>query len=252
MKKHAASFIILVMIMILSLFLVSCNFKKAGEDTNTWEDPKGDAPDKTYPLSDGTVQSLKALDIVRVKAEGKDGAIHVVFTLNDSFDDFYSQVDKSGKIHTSSMAEVYIDTDNSTGTGGAPPVSGGASRPLKGYDVYVSAMPSLKYKNKNGTEGAVSGDTFIDTKNQEMTGYGATYFIKKVPTKDNALEFDTKLWHANKSKYSSAKGDTFDMRIPYAWLGLKPGDTVRICYREMGQNPASGISISDDKLLRLE
>lgn len=257
MNKHAARLIIPAIIM--ALFLSSCDFFsgvsdriKGGEETNTWEDPRGDSPDKVYPLKDGNMQALKALDITKVSAAGKDGALHVTFTLSDSLDDFYSQVDKDGKIHTMSMAEVYIDTDNDASTGGPPPVSGDATRQLTGYDVYVSAMPSLKYKKKDGTEGAVSGDTFMDTKTHEMTGYYAMYFIKQVPATGKALEFNTQTWHANKRKYSSAQGKTLELSVPYEWIGVKAGNTVRICYRDMAQAPASGKSVSEDKLLKLE
>jgi hypothetical protein len=172
--------------------------------------------------------------------------------VSDSFEDLYSQVDKDGKVHTMSMVELYIDTDNSKGTGGPPPVSGDATRPLEGYDVYISAMPSLKYKRGDGTEGTVSGDTFIDTNKQEMTGIQATFFVRQVPATDTALEFDTKPWHANKKRYSSIKGDSLEIRLPYEWFGLKAGDTVRLCFREMGQGAATGKSISEDKLLKLE
>jgi hypothetical protein len=223
-----------------------------GEKSNAWEDPSGDVRERLYPQQDGTVLKLPALDIVEVTAEGKEGALYVAFEIKDTFDDFFSYRDNAGRIHNMTMVELYIDTDNNAGTGGTPAASGDSPRPLEGYDVYIVATPSLMYKEKDGTKGAISGNTFIDTDEQEPLEYYATYFIKQVPAAESAVEFDTKTWHQNKRRYSSVTSDTLNIRVPYEWLGLKAGDTVRLCFKEMGQGAGTGKSFSEDKYLELK
>jgi hypothetical protein len=249
----------LIPLIVLSLFLSGCDkisgYVKGflgGEKSNAWEDPAGDAPDRNYPRQDGTMMKIPALDIVKVAVEGKEGSLHADFKISSTFDKFFSYTDDAGRIHNMTMVELYIDVDNNASTGGIPLASKDSPRPLEGYDVYIIATPSLQYKEKDGSLSAISGNSFIDTNQQEMTGYYATYFIKQVPTAGESLELNTKTWHENKRKYSSISSDTLSIRVPYEWFGLKAGDTIRLCYKEMGQGAGTGKSFSEDKYLELK
>ncbi|MCI5132300.1 MAG: hypothetical protein D3904_12460, partial [Candidatus Electrothrix sp. EH2] len=62
--------------------------------------------------------------------------------------------------------------------------------------------------------------------------------------------FDTSDTRETRTKAVTVSGDTVTVRLPYSQLKVRPGDTLRMCYREAAQEQGQGVA--EDKRVRLK
>jgi len=189
---------------------------------------KGTAPvPKRLPSADGswtwrdpigdTRNSL--LDIKKVSAMSGHGELLLTVTLARPVEDYFAAAQAS----TSSfdpLLSIYLDTDVNRETGGRAVAESGRS----GYDMIVDVL--LEPGPENVADGRFHAGLYsLEGTNRQSLG---------------ALD-DTAV---------SVSGDTVKIRLPYKQLRVDRKDTLRICFREAGQEHGSGLA--KDKLILLQ
>jgi hypothetical protein len=229
------------------LLLASCG--KGGESRVAWDDAAGDVkPYTSAPLQ-------PRLDIVRVEVEGRDDTLRLRVRLRDSLDDFFGYTRPDGKKSGAVAAQFFIDTDDNPQTGGFPMFAKESLRPLRGYEFQVSLQLGYRYRNGAAT-GTGTGDVAVDTKRYTHVQPVAVFAVGKL--KQGSAEYDFQGLNLPRDsretafKSTSWKGDTLEAAVPYAWLGLKAGKTIRLCFKEVAQGPGAAKGYSEDKRLRLQ
>jgi hypothetical protein len=174
----------------------------------------------------GDVQTFNgaenARDVVKLRL-GSDGAsILVGATLAN---------DERGTL-ASSVVELYLDTDNKAATGGKTATRGGFE--------YVSKL-SVCMAYSEDRIGACAGGPGLPPKNRyarivldQFTG-AAGEEIKVM----NSHEVVSGMGYVEKGE-TPLQGRVLEGKIPYAKLGVKPGQVVRIVAREWGSDSDKG------------
>ena len=216
----------------------------------TWDDPAGDVkPPSNIP-------DLPTLDIVRVQARSGDGALHLTVRLKESLEKFFRYTYPDGKKGGGTIAQFFLDADNNADTGGHPGWAREASRPLKGYEFEVILHLGYRFGGDKGFTGSATGDTLIDPKAHKVVEAISSFGIAKIKQGSDSYDFSGfKLPADSREKMPRLtrwKGDTVELSVPYDWLGLKPGGTIRLCFKERGEGAASGKGFSDDRTLKLD
>ena len=215
-----------------------------------WDDPAGDI------MRFSNAPDQPRIDIVRVEAQGREGALHLRVRIDGGFDKFFAYTSADGKKYAGSVANFFIDTDNSTATGGQPMWPDEAKRPMQGYDVQVSLLAGYRY-TQGGATGSMTGDVVLEVAKypdlQPMVSLGLNRLKQGTSSPD--YEATRKLLPANArelgQKATVIKGDWVETAIPYAWLGVQEGATIRLCFYERAQDRAKGAHFSEDKTLKL-
>ena len=213
-----------------------------GEAGVTWDDPADAQPLPKAPQQ-------PRLDILRVDARGKEGALHLKVRLKDNLERHFAYRRPEGFNIAGVVAHFYLDTDNDPKTGGHPVFGDNALRPMRGYDLQIK----LQLGWRLGAKGAhvVAGDALIDaSKYPGAAGVGVLELAKIRQGRANTEMHEP----AAKDEILNAvswKGDTIEAAIPYAWLGIKPGDTVRLCFYERDATTAPDRGYSEDRTLKL-
>lgn len=152
---------------------------------------------------------------VSVKAEATELLFSV--TLTRPFDHYFAGAETSSY---DALISLYLDTDVNRETGGSATVDPGRS----GYDVVMDVL--LETQLDNGQKNRVQVGLYgLDGQKRQSLG----------TVDQNSV---------------TVAGSTLKIRLPYARLGVGPGDTVRICFREAGQRQGSGLA--KDKLIPLK
>jgi hypothetical protein len=234
-----ARILIVLMALILSfMLLTSCEkIERAvggkGESRVSWNDPAGDATEKTFIAPRKAYKTkLPAVDVITATATGKDGHIVITTRIAGTFPEFFDFTDPGGRKHGGLLAEYFIDVDNNLETGATP-----SEHKKSGYDVGIRIM--LGYITEK-TKVAGSGNV----KTNEIISNYATFAPKAMNKSLSTLS-----WIKTDERTTLGE-DIVKIRIPYGWFGLKSGDTVRICYKEGYQR--TGLGYSGDKLLKLK
>jgi hypothetical protein len=231
---------------VAALLLASCG--KLGESRVEWEDAAGDVkPSSNYPLQ-------PRLDIVRVEATSAEGLLWLRVRMKDSLEDYFGYVRPDGKKSGAVAAQFFIDADANERTGGFPRGANESLRPLRGYEFQVSLQLGYRYRDGPATASGF-GDVLVDTKRYTDLEPLAVFWIAKL--RQGTAEYDfqgltlPKTSRETVFRNTSWKGDTLDAAVPYEWLGLKAGDTIRLCYKEVAQGPGAARGFSADRRLRL-
>jgi hypothetical protein len=220
------------------MLLISCDWIGdwigGGDRSASWNDPAGDVRKRTFIAPKGAYKvELPALDIVEAKATGKDGHIVLTTKIAGTFSEFFDFTDPGGLKHGGFLAEYFIDTDNDPATGAMP-----SEHQRGGYDVGVRVM--LGYQTNKGR---LAGGGNVNTNTNEIISNYAT-FSPRAMNKD----LKTSTWLVTDDR-TNLGTDSVEIRIPYEWFGLKPGDTVRLCFKEGYQSTVLGFS--EDMTLKL-
>lgn len=215
----------------------------------SWQDPAGDVarfdnkPDQPR------------LDLVAVEAWTEDDALHVSLKVAESLDDHFAYVDEEGKKYAGVLAELYLDTDDDRGTGGEPNWAREADRALGGYEFVLSVQLGydVSYLGDGGATGSMAADVVVDTERMVVMDTFATYQGRKLQQGSDSSDFDVEMPDWQKAKELTELGSqSVALRVPYDWLGIEPGQIVRLCFKETAQGAASGKGFSPDRWLRLE
>lgn len=231
---------------IAGLLLVACG--DGGSGGVAWDDPAGDAPaPKSRP-------DEPQLDIVRVEARGADGALRIKVRLKDSLEKRFAYVRPEGGSIAGVVAHLYLDTDNNLETGGHPAWGKETGRAtMRGYDHRISLQLGYRYGEDASRLATAFGDVVVDRKKYKHVEALAIFGISKLRQGTSSIEF-VRLPDGSREtaiKNTSWKGDTVEAAIPYAWIGLKGGETIRLCYYEREGAVAPDKGYSDDRLLKL-
>jgi hypothetical protein len=216
----------------------------------TWEDAAGDVK----PFSNKP--NLPRLDLVGASAvsRGSD-LVLMVTTKAGRLKDFLGYADAMGNKGGEVIAEFFLDTDNDAATGDSPSWSEEASRPLKGYDYQATVLLGFKYRNKeSGATGSLFGNASANVVTNEVLGDFATYNLKRMKA-GSGTEFVKRDPNDSSKKFEELcrlDGDTVEIRIPQSLIGVKPGGTVRLCFKESAEGAASGKGFSEDRLLSVK
>jgi hypothetical protein len=215
----------------------------------TWDDPAGDVK----PPSNRPTQPR--LDIVRVEATGSDGALWLRMQFTDDLDRYFSYTRPDGKKSGGVAAQFFIDADNNARTGGHPAWARGAGRALQGYEYEISVRLGYRYM-QDGASRYAYGDVLVDAAKAIGLLPGVVYAIAKLRQGSDSYDFATfKLPPGSREaimKGSAWRANSIDIVVPYQWLGLKAGTTIRLCFRESAQGAASGKGFSEDRRLKLQ
>jgi len=214
-----------------------------------WDDPAGDVK----PFSNAP--DRPRLDIVRVEAEGREGALRLRVKMKDDLGKFLGYTDAGGNKYGSVVAGFFIDTDNNPDTGGHPMFHENSKRPLRGYEYQVSLQAGYRYKQGQAT-GTGTGDIVIDTAKYSDVEPIVSFFLNRLKQGSSAYDFEaTRKLPANArelaQKATAIRGEWVETAVPYEWLGLKAGETIRLCFREPAATSFKGEDMSEDRTLKL-
>lgn len=217
----------------------------------SWDDPAGDV------AKFANLPELPLPDVTRVTVESGNGELVVVFETKDALAPVFAYTAPDRKKRGATLASLYLDTDNNASTGGAPFVrntEGLAER--RGYDRQISIQLGYLYADASGGSGMSSGDVALDTDAVQITASIANYYVYALSAE---RQYGGKAIAPESIGLDKAFRDLTDVsensvqaRIPYAALGARAGDTVRLCLHDTQQSssPDRG-SVSDDRTLRL-
>jgi hypothetical protein len=241
-----AAIIIVFVLSMIKLFT-------AGENEVFWADMDMqltlDADQMVNNMEEFKQRFMLGTDITSVSAFCEDQKVILLTVLNKKVKSILSALPENGKKMSYSITEYYIDADNNTATGVKLPWEDAAKRPLDGYDFKVVAMLGYDYKDKNtGEVHRVTGDGEVDTGLFEIVRGFATYTIVKLDdSRQDTLLSNDGPEGEEFEKLSGMDGTLLESQVPYETLGIRAGDKVRICYREVSEGAGKGLS--DDRVL---
>lgn len=138
------------------------------------------------------------------------------------------------KRNASDVLRVFIDTDDNPATGGE--ITWAAGR--KGYDTELDAYSCLKYANGEACMGGMSG---------AHTGNFTSYGIQKWKNGSFAME----VMPGSDGSTGTAVGKVLKVSVPYAKLGVRAGQTIRVAVRE-SDGPYDATAVMPDARLKLK
>jgi hypothetical protein len=192
-------------------------------------DPAGDVLKMNGPGNDRDVVSLKL---------GSDGTnVLVSATLAE---------EEHGDV-ASSVVELFIDADNDRKTGGAARSGADATPPRAGYE-YRAQLSICMAWNEN--IGACAGGAAVPPKSRHARVVLDQY--TGAPGKVIDMMNSTTLISGMGPAGPPFSGRVLDGKIPYASLGAKPGQVVRISAWEAGSTMGSNTNFFPDVLLALK
>ena len=180
----------------------------------------------------------------------------MTLTFREPLQKLFDYTDAEGNKYAGTLLNVYIDSDNSAATGGKPRWASEADRPLEGYDFTVDVALGYAFKIL-GTDspGWSSGDTFVNINKVKVEKFFGKFSISKIEQGGDSRDFSHKnpdLSGNEGMKRTQIVGEKLTIEIPCEWLGVKSGDTLRLCIKDYQEGTASGKSISQDRLLTLK
>jgi hypothetical protein len=195
--------------------------KAAAQTTVTLKDPAGDVR--------GGDDNL---DVVAVGLDSDGKNLLVSATLAADVATLMS------KRNASDVLRVFIDTDDNPATGGE--ITWAAGR--KGYDTELDAYSCLKYANGEACMGGLGG---------AHTGNFTSYGIQKWKKEGDNGSFAMEVMPGSDGSSGTVAGKTLKFAVPYAKLGLRPGQTVRVAVRE-SDGPYDASAVMPDARLKLK
>ncbi len=226
----------------------SCEMPRRADKAALWADPAGDA------AAFAGMPERPVLDIVGIRAEGRDGSLHLTTRVRDGLEGFFAYTDRKGNKYGDVLVEFFIDSDNDPATGGSPMWRDEADRRLEGYDYSAYVALGFHYFDRaTGSGRLVSGSEVLDTSVADVTGGLATFSLWRVLgefSRQGVLSEPGRM-DSTFEDFTILGYDSVEIRIPYPLLGVKKGDTIRLCYKEVAQSSASAEGISDDRYLVL-
>lgn len=194
-----------------------------------FNDPAGDVVKINGPGNDRDVVNLKL---------GSDGAAIVMSaTLAE---------EEHGSV-ASSVVELYIDADNDRKTGGAARFGEDATPPRQGYEYRAQLSVCMAW---NENIGACAGGAAVPPKSRHVRVVLDRY--TGAPGKVIDMMSSTSLISGMGPAGPPFSGRVLEGKIPYASLGAKSGQVVRISAWEAGSTIGSHTNFFPDVLLALK
>ena len=190
-------------------------------------------------------------DIIRVRAEEKDGFIHFEVRTTAPLKNFFDYVDPVGKKRGEVLVGSFIDADNNTATG-AKPSSGDRER-IKGFEYEVKVLLGYEYADKEGRAVMTNvGNIVFDAAKYEIKNSSADYHLWRLleGLRREHVRRDPSDSEKKFTEFIEMGTDTVRIKVPYGVLGVKSGGTVRVCFKDEMQG--IGNDYSGDGLLKLE
>lgn len=156
------------------------------------------------------------LDVKEVSVKGEKSELLFSVTLAKPVGHYFADAETSGY---DALISLYIDTDVDRKTGGPAMLGSGRS----GYDYVMDVVL----------------ETQLDTDQKDRVQ--VTLFALDGMHRQSRGTVD--------ESGVMVSGNTLKIRIPYALVGISPDDTIRLCFREAGQQQGSGLA--KDKLIPL-
>jgi hypothetical protein len=215
-----------------------------------WEDEAGDV----QPWSNRPDQPRP--DLIRIDTESANGMIRMTLTFKEPLQKIFDYTDAEGNKYAGTLLNVYIDSDNKAASGGKPNWANEAGRPLEGYDFTVDIALGYVFKTP-GTDssGWAAGDTIININKVQIEKSFGKFSISKINQGSDGRDFSYKnpdISGDEGMKRTQIAGEKLTIELPYEWLGLKAGDTIRLCIRDYQEGAASGKNITQDRWLILK
>lgn len=161
--------------------------------------------------------SNRLLDIKEVSAKSGQEELLLTVTLARPVGHYYAAADVST---FAPLVSFYLDSDVNRETGGKAIAESGRS----GYDMVVDVLLEARPDD-------------VDKGEEHVVLY----------TLDGQ---ERRALDARDDTTVTVSGNTLKIRLPYNLFHVGPGDTLRICYREVGQQQGSGLA--KDKLIPLK
>jgi hypothetical protein len=147
----------------------------------------------------------------------------------------------------SSVVELYIDADNDRKTGGAARHGEDATPPKQGYEYRAQLSVCMAW---NENIGACAGGATVPPRSRHARVVLDQY--TGAPGKIIDMMSSTTLISGMGPAGPPFSGRVLDGKIPYASLGAKPGQVVRISAWEAGSTMGSNTNFFPDVLLALK
>jgi len=229
---------------LLLLVLVLVGLRPLAAQGVQWTDPVGDARKMS-----GTTQPQ--LDITNVSVEGNGTELVITIRVAGSFDPYFRHVERDGRKRGGVLADFYVDTDNNGATGGTSMFAGDAPRPFGGYDYSLSVLLGYTVPGPGGKPMPYTGDVVIAKEDAARAQPAASVSRTKFRQGGSLPEPGSRIPRGEDEavdKSISLSGNTFSVKIPYAWFGLTPGSVMRLCYDDQ---PPFLKGLSEDRILKV-
>lgn len=233
---------------LLGLFAGACG-PKGSPDQVVWTDPEGDVqgvanlPDRPTP------------DLRKVAAGSDAGQLTIELELK-GLQKRLAYIGPDGKRYGASLVDLLVDADHDPATGGAPmTLWRGEQKPARfGYEFRVAILAGFRYQATDGGSGRTVGDVSIDGAGKAKIEPIVMYQVWSL----GAQRFGSRnveLAEADKARMDTElavlEGDRVRLKIPYAYLGAKPGAKIRIAYLDVQESATRESSVSSDQSLTL-
>ena len=122
------------------------------------------------------------------------------------------------------LAEVYLDVDNKESTGKAL----GMDSSRKGFDLGIEINSGLKF-NAGGAEISQYGSIESIPEHHEVTDVLTTYDVNSRSSVGRKIKSGYTSGGSNEAR-TTIQRHKLIVKVPYDQVGLKSGDTVRMCF----------------------
>lgn len=202
----------------------------AAADVASWDDPPGDM----IQPKDNTQRPTP--DIRKVTARGEKGRLCLSADFSVGPKECFAYTSPKNEKMGNVMMTYLVDNDNNPNSGKAPMWAEDANRPLQGYEYELGVALGFLFTDEFVTKpGRMSGDAVLDLGKQKLHGTFATFGVTRLDA-PNPMEKYVQRNPNDRDKtwddFISIKDNTIDIRIPYEYLNVKAGDTIRICFKE--------------------
>ncbi|MBI5633994.1 MAG: hypothetical protein HZA15_11010 [Nitrospirae bacterium] len=218
---------------------------KADGNAISWDDPAGDAADVS------NVPGWPRPDIIKVRAEGKEGFIHFEVRTASPLTNFFDYIDPVGKKRGEVLVSFLVDTDNNTATG-ARPLSGDRNR-TTGFEYEIKVLLGYEYVDReSGAAMFNTGNIVFDAAKYDIKSNVADYHIWRLleGLRRENVRRDPSDSEKKFREFVDMGSDSIRIRVPYSILGLKSGDKIRVCFKDELQGV--GDDYSGEAVLKLE
>jgi hypothetical protein len=150
-----------------------------------------------------------------------------------------------------------VDADNDAGTGGAPlTLWRGEQKPSRfGYEYRVAVLAGFRYEAADGGSGRTTGDASIQSEGKTKIEPIVTYQVWQLGSQRFGSK-NVELSEADKARMDTELAvlevDRVRLKIPYTYLGVKPGARIRVAYLDVQQSATQESSLSTDQTLALK
>jgi hypothetical protein len=216
----------------------------------SWDDPAGDTTEieglLRYPV-----------DLLSVRAESGGDELRVYFETDHTAAQHFAFPGVDGRRTGGAPAELYLDLDDDPATGEEPFWASESeyAADLVGYEADVVVMLGFDVISKgDGSSASFGGDVIVDAAEYEIQSHWVDYWLDALELDADGSPVGVPALYGGLTtrEFATWQEHTIELRIPYAWLGVRSGDVIRLMYREQDQGPASGAGYSSNRRLTLE